>query len=75
MYTRQGCHLCDDAWRFLEELGQRYTLRLEAVDIDGDPELRRLHGERVPVLVINGRERMWGKISRGWLERQVRAEA
>jgi glutaredoxin len=75
MYTRQGCHLCDEAWQMLQELGQCYALRLEKVDVDGAAELRQRHGERVPVLVINGKERMWGRINRVLLERQVRAEA
>lgn len=75
MYTRQGCHLCDEAWHLLEELAERYPLRLEKADIDADPALRARHGERVPVLVIGGKERMWGRINRVLLERQVRAEA
>jgi glutaredoxin len=73
MYTRQGCHLCDDAWQMLQELRGRYPLQLEMVDVDNAPDLQQRHGERVPVLVINGKERMWGRINRVLLERQVRA--
>jgi len=74
MYTRQGCHLCEEAWRLLEELRGRYALELEAVDVDGDAELVRLHGERVPVIVVNGKERFWGGVNRVLLERLLRAE-
>ncbi len=75
MYTRQGCHLCDDAWALLEALRERYALKLETVDIDTDAELVRRHGERVPVVVVNGRERFWGRVNRVLLERQLRAES
>jgi glutaredoxin len=74
MYTRQGCHLCDEAWGMLRELSQRYPLQLETVDVDSAADLQQRHGERVPVLVINGKERMWGRINRVLLERQLRAE-
>ena len=74
MYTRQGCHLCEDAWKILEDLRSRYALELEAVDIDGDPELVRLHGERVPVIVVEGKERCWGRVNRVLLERTLRAK-
>jgi glutaredoxin len=75
MYTRQGCHLCDDAWRLLEGARHRYGFRLEAVDIDADPELQRRHGEQVPVVTVNGKLRFWGVINRPLLERLLRAEA
>jgi glutaredoxin len=75
VYTRQGCHLCDEAWQMLQEMQRRFTLRLEKVDVDSAADLRQLYGERVPVLVVNGKERMWGRINRVLLERQVRAEA
>jgi glutaredoxin len=74
MYTRQGCHLCDEAWRMLGELSKRYALQLETVDVDSAAILQQRHGDRVPVLVINGKERMWGRINRVLLERQVRAQ-
>jgi glutaredoxin len=75
MYTRRGCHLCDDAWALLESLRDRYALTLEAVDVDTDADLVRQHGERVPVVVVNGKERFWGRVNRVLLERQLRAES
>jgi len=75
MYTRQGCHLCEDAWQMLQEHQARYRLELEAVDIDADAELVRRYGERVSVVVVNGTERFWGRLNRVLLERLLRAEA
>ncbi len=51
LYTRQGCHLCGAARAVLERTGFHF----EAVDIDGDPELRALYDLEVPVIAIDGR--------------------
>jgi glutaredoxin len=58
LYTRAGCHLCDDAERILVEHG----LNPKEVDVDSDPILVERHGHRVPVVEINGRERFFGRI-------------
>ncbi len=56
LYSRKGCHLCDDARTVIEqvcaELGERY----DEVDIDADPELQRRFGEEVPVTFVDGRQ-------------------
>ncbi|HEX6148813.1 glutaredoxin family protein [Nocardioides sp.] len=56
LYSRPGCHLCDDARVVIErvcaELGERY----EEVDIDADEELQRRYGEEVPVTFVDGRQ-------------------
>ena len=54
LYTRAGCHLCDDAKEVLERAARRAAFDLSVVDIDGDPEARRLYNEEVPVIAING---------------------
>jgi glutaredoxin len=64
-YTRQGCHLCDDAKALLE----RFHLSFDEVDIDLDPELRVRYNECVPVVVIDGRERFRGCVSEILLKR------
>lgn len=46
LYTRRGCHLCDDAMAVCEEAG----LRPAPVDINGDVRLLRAYGDRIPVL-------------------------
>jgi glutaredoxin len=72
MYTRTGCHLCEEAWHLLLELGRRFPLHLAKVDVDAEPELIRLHGERVPVIAVNGKVCCWGRINRALLERALR---
>ena len=56
LLTRAGCHLCDIAAETLERIGAEAGLVPEAVDVDGDPELRAEYGDRVPVVLLDGRE-------------------
>lgn len=69
MYTRQGCHLCEQAWQLLEQARQRHGFALRQVDIDADPELVRAYGECVPVVTIDGKVRFRGIVNRVLLER------
>jgi glutaredoxin len=54
LYTREGCCLCDDAKRVLFEARRRAEFDYEELDIDADPDLRRLYNDEVPVIAING---------------------
>lgn len=58
LYTRIGCHLCDDMKEQLEALQQQYDFTLNIVDIDADNDnyLRLRYGERIPVLTIGEQE-------------------
>ncbi|MGH7173424.1 MAG: glutaredoxin family protein [Gemmataceae bacterium] len=69
LYTRQGCHLCEQAWQRLEQSRQRYAFTLRQVDIDDDPELLRRYGECVPVVTIDGKVRFRGVVNGVLLER------
>ncbi len=69
LYTRPGCHLCDEALAVL----QRHGLAPELIDIDTDPELTRRYTDCVPVVVIDGRERFRGRVNEALLRRLLRA--
>ena len=56
LYSRSGCHLCEDMKYEIEALAQSEGLEIREVDVDSDPELVRRYGSRVPVLVANGAE-------------------
>ena len=47
MYSRSGCHLCEEMAAGLRALG----IAFEEVDVDSDPQLRLRYGRDVPVLV------------------------
>jgi len=67
LYTRQGCHLCEEAKQLLERYGLSPTL----IDIDSEPELTERYNECVPVVVIDGRERFRGRINELLLRRII----
>ena len=70
LYTRDGCHLCDEA----RELLRSYNVEPEVIDIDQRPELRASYNECVPVVRIDGKVRFRGKIDRRLLERLLATE-
>lgn len=65
LYTRDGCHLCDDALAILRQHG----LEPECIDIDKDPELVARYTECVPVVEIDGVERFRGRVNPMLLQR------
>jgi glutaredoxin len=56
LYTKPGCHLCEDAAAALERLRPRHPHELRLVDITVDATLMQEYGLRIPVLAIGGRE-------------------
>ena len=54
LYTRAGCHLCEEAKRAIEAARGRADFDYEELDIDRDAELRRRYNDEVPVIAING---------------------
>ncbi len=56
LYTKPGCHLCEDAAAHLDRLRVRHPHVLHLVDITSDADLVQQYGERIPVLAIAGRE-------------------
>ena len=56
MYSRLWCHLCDDMIAALRILQARTSFELEVVDVEADPALEAVYGERVPVLTAAGAE-------------------
>jgi glutaredoxin len=72
LYTRQGCHLCDNARATLESAGQRFPLVLTTVDVDSDPDLVARYGMEVPVVLVDGRLRFRGCVNPVLLDRLLR---
>ncbi|MGY1825411.1 glutaredoxin family protein [Blastococcus sp. SYSU DS0541] len=56
LLVRDGCHLCRTAAEQLAPLAANAGLRVVEVDVDADPELQAEYGDRVPVLLLDGRE-------------------
>jgi len=70
VYTRAGCHLCDEAQAVLAEHGVPFRL----VDIDADVALLDRYAACVPVVEIDGIERFRGRVEPLLLRRLLAAE-
>jgi glutaredoxin len=56
LYTKSGCHLCEDALRALRRVQADVPFRLSEQDITADDALHRAYFERIPVVALNGEE-------------------
>lgn len=56
LYTRGGCHLCEEMKAQLEPLLREFGVELREVDVDTDAMLAGRFGEEVPVLLLDGRK-------------------
>ena len=56
LYTRAGCHLCDEVKATLLRARAHADFTLREVDIDSDPALRARYDHEVPVVEINGKK-------------------
>ncbi len=54
VYSRSGCHLCENVELTLAGLTEELNFELEIKLIDGNEELEKLYGHEVPVIHING---------------------
>ena len=54
VYSRHGCHLCENAVNTLEGLREELAFEIEIIYIDGNSELEKLYGEQIPVIHIDG---------------------
>jgi Glutaredoxin-like domain (DUF836) len=72
LYSRPGCHLCEQVETDLRRLARRYPHQLRTVDITQDPLLFEQYGERIPVLAVQGREYA-APLSAAVLERALRS--
>ena len=55
VYSRADCSLCEHLLEELAELlGPAAAATVQVVDIEGDPELERKYGTRIPVLMAEG---------------------
>ena len=56
LYSRPGCHLCDEARAALERVRARAPFALDEVDIEADDALHARYLERIPVVALDGEE-------------------
>ena len=73
VYSREGCHLCEQALAGLRRLGRARPFTLREVDVDADPALAERHGDRVPVVTVGGAEVSAGPLDAGAVRQALTA--
>jgi len=68
LYSKPGCHLCDEMKHVVDRVGSRIPFTLKVVDISTDRDLLERYGLEIPVLEIDGRKVAKYRISERDLE-------
>lgn len=74
LYTRRGCHLCDEMKQQVEPLAREFGVLLREADIDADPALRMRFDTEVPVLFLDGKKIAKYHVDAAQLRRQLQRE-
>lgn len=67
LLTRDGCTICERVHAQLEELAGELGFELATTDVDaaaaaGNPALRAEFGDRLPVILLDGREHSYWEV-------------
>jgi glutaredoxin len=71
LYTRPGCHLCDEAKAQIAPLLAKSGARLREVNIDADPVLRERYNVDVPVIFLGARKVAKHRVDLAQFRRQL----
>lgn len=71
LYTRPGCHLCDDAKQVIAPLLREFHAVLREVNIDEDPQLTALYGLDIPVIFIGSHKAAKHRVDPAQFRRQL----
>ena len=71
LYTRPGCHLCDEAKSAIAPLLQEFGFALREVNIHADPVLKDRYGWDIPVIFIGQRKAAKHRVDLGQFRRQL----
>ena len=71
LYARPGCHLCEEVGVSLD--GMLGPGRYDTVDIETDEDLLLRYGQRIPVVAVDGVDRLEAPIDGADLRALVRS--
>lgn len=72
MYTRPGCHLCEEAKALLLPILSEFGAALREVNIDEDEALRQRYGVDIPVIFIGARKAAKHRVDASRFRRQLK---
>ncbi len=73
IYSRPGCHLCEEAKQAIQAAGCDEEYTLEEINIESDPELLRLYRYDIPVITIDGVEAFRHRLTPDEFKHRLRA--
>ena len=73
LYSRPGCHLCDDMKAIVERVARTSTPvpTIEVIDISSDPQLEARYGLEIPVPLVNGKKAAKYRVTEEGLRRML----
>ena len=72
IYSRPGCHLCDEAKAAILSAGCSDEFVFEEINIESDEELLRKYKYDIPVIAINGVETFIHRVDPGEFRTRIR---
>ena len=72
LYTRPGCHLCEEARALIEPILREFGATLREVNVDADAALRERYGLDIPVIFIGERKAAKHCVEAAKFRRQLR---
>jgi glutaredoxin len=73
LLTRPGCHLCEQAREALNRVAATTGEGWTEIDVTTDLELEREYGDRLPVVLLDGREHGYWRVEEDRLLRDLGA--
>jgi hypothetical protein len=71
LVTRVGCHLCDVAKEAMDRVTGITGEGWQELDVDADADLQAEYGERVPVVLLDGKEHGYWRVEEERLLRDL----
>ena len=71
LVTRAGCHLCDEAQAVLRRMAAELGFGYAELDVDADPARRAAYSDRVPVILVDGREHGYWRVEEARLRKAL----
>lgn len=75
LYTRPGCHLCEEAKQEMHAAGCADEYTLQEINIESDRELLRRYQYDIPVITIDGVEAFRHRITSEMFRERLRSKA
>ncbi len=71
LFSRTGCHLCETARADMARVAEISGQAWREIDVDSDPVLQAEYWDRVPVILLDGKEHGYWRVESDRLLRDL----